>query len=98
MFTRMKKYLSALWLFCELITGFTFIGYGAFQLFIDDPEAQICTEISICAADSRSLITPWLFVCFGMLVIIIWYLTVYLPLREKESQFIPSVKPEDFVK
>lgn len=41
---------------------------------------------------------PWLSVCFGMMVIIIWYLTTYLPFQEKESKFIPSVKPEDFVK
>ena len=98
MFTRMKKYLSALWLFCELITGFTFIGAGFFELFIADSGSQICVENTICAVDSLSFIMPWLSVCFGMMVIIIWYLTTYLPFKEKGSQFVPSVKPEDFVK
>lgn len=98
MYMLMKRWLSALWFYLELIPGFAFIGAGFFELFIADSGSQICLENTICAVDSLSFIMPWLSVCFGMMVIIIWYLTTYLPFQEKESQFVPSVKPEDFVK
>lgn len=98
MYILMKRCLSALWFYLELITGFAFIGAGFFELFIADSGSQICFENTICAVDGLSFIMPSLSVCFGMMVIIIWYLTTYLPFKEKESQFVPSVKPEDFVK
>ena len=98
MYIQMKRWLSVLWFYVELIPGFAFIGAGFFELFIADPGSQICIDNTICAVDSLSFIMPSLSVCSGMMVIIIWYLTTYLPFKEKESQFVPSVKPEDFVK
>lgn len=98
MYILTKRWLSVLLFYLELIPGFAFIGAGLFELFIADFGFQICFENTICAVDSLSFIMPSLSVCFGMMVIIIWYLTTYLPFQEKESQFVPSVKPEDFVK
>lgn len=98
MYIQMKRWLSALWFYLELIPGIVFIGAGFFELFIADSGSQICFENTICAVDGLSFIMPSLSVCFGMMVIIIWYLTTYLPFKEKESLFVPSVKPEDFVK
>lgn len=98
MYILMKRWFSVLWFYLELIPGFAFIGAGFIELFIADSGSQICFENTICAVDGLSFIMPWLSVCFGMMVIIIWYLTTYLPFKEKESQFVPSVKPEDFVK
>lgn len=98
MYIQMKRWLSVLWLYVELIPGFAFIGAGFFGLFIADSGSQICFENTICAVYSLSFIIPSLSVCFGMMVIIIWYLTTYLPFKEKGSQFVPSVKPEDYVK
>lgn len=98
MYILMRRWFSALWLYLELITGFSFIGSGAYELFISDSGSQICSEISLCDTEILGIITPWLFVCFGMLVIIIWYLTTYLPHRENESKFTTPIKPEDFVK
>lgn len=98
MYILMKRWFSVLWFYLELIPGFAFIWAGFIELFIADSGSQICLENTICAVDGLSFIMPWLSVCFGMMVIIIWYLATYLPFQEKESQFVPSVKPEDFVK
>lgn len=42
MYILMKKWLSVLWFYLELIPGFTFIGAGFFELFIADSGPQIC--------------------------------------------------------
>lgn len=88
-------------LYIQPLLGLYLVCSGLWMLYY--PDASICTETSIelCTTSLIDTIRPSLYIIFGVVVVIAWYLTELLPkLRgdEKEGRIKSGVKPEDFVK
>ena len=94
----MKKKLTWVLMLLELSLGITLIVFGLVKYFSQSTSYKVCTETSLCAADTMSFFTLWLYLTVGVMLICLWYLTTWRPYQNRVQKVESSLKPEGLVK
>ncbi|KLE58942.1 choline transporter [Klebsiella aerogenes] len=94
----MKKQITWFFMLLELSLGIALIVYGLVKYFSQPAISEICTDASLCATDTMSFFTLWLYLTLGVMLICFWYVTTWRPYQFKMKRMDSTLKPEDLVK
>lgn len=81
----------------ELSLGIILIVYGLVKYYSQSKSYKMCVETSLCAIDTMSFFTLWLYLTVGVMLICLWYLTTWRPYQNRMQKVKSSLKPEDIV-
>lgn len=94
----MRKKLTWLFMFLELCLGIILIISGLVKYFVEPSVSEKCAEATLCATDTLSFFTLWIYLTIGVMLICLWYMTSWRAYRYKAKGVKLKLKPEDFVK